>query len=317
MSDRPPRTRRGLFWAAVLTAVAVTVTGAVLAWTGLRNSAGVEGAIRSYFSALQDADAARALAFGTVPDGPRLLLTDQVLTAQQEAAPIHNVTILSVVKKGSTATASVRYTLDYPGAPQVAVDTIGLHKKGNDWRLDRAAVPTTLSLAGAAQRAGIVGAVLPKGRVLIFPGAVPITFDTPYLALDPQSSRVGFASGAVEVGVAVSVQGRKVLVKLVTDRLKDCLTHPAAASTCPLPTPMTVPGSVKGSLTGDVNRALHTTVTADPSGQIAVSGTVAFNGTYRTLDFSDQPVTRTGKDTLPLTSRAFAVKPLVVDWTAS
>lgn len=316
MPARPFRYRRGLFWAAALVAVALAVTGGVLAWTGWRNSAGVEGAIHGYFSALQDGDASRALAFGTVPDGPRTLLTGEVLTAQQRIAPIRNVTVLSVTRDGSRAIASVRYTLDYPGAPQVTVDTVGLHRSGSDWRLDEVAVPGTLTLAGAGQRAEIVGAAVPKGQVLMFPGAVPITFDTPYLALDPQSSRVGFtARPGAEVGVAVSVAGRTALVKLVTGELKDCLAKPAAASTCPLPTPMTVPGSLKGSLTGDVDKALRATVTDDPRGMIAVSGTVAFTGSYRTLDFSNQPVARSGKDTLPLTARAYAVKPLVVAWT--
>jgi hypothetical protein len=308
--------RQGLHLTASLIAVVLLVVGVVVAWTGWRNSTAAEGAIKSYFAALQDGDAARALALGDLPDGPRTLLTDEVLAAQRHAAPIQAVSILSIAEQGGTATASVRYTLAYPGAPQVNVDTVRLRRSGSDWRLAQAAVLTTLNLRQATGRATLAGHALPKGRTLLFPGAVPITFDTPYLALDPQASKVGLSTrGGVDVGVTVSAKGRTALASLLTKDIKTCLATPTAASACPLPTGVTVPGSVHGTLTGQVADALRLSVGTDPAGLIQIGGEVAFSGSYQVLDFDNLPVAKKTPATIPLAASAYAVEPLVVQWS--
>ncbi len=307
--------RRGLYWAGVLVAVALLAVGVLVAVLGYARTAGPDGAVRGYFAALARSDAPAALAFGDVPPGPHTLLTTTVLRDQQRIAPLRQFKIASTDRQGSTAIVAVTYTLAFPGQP-VPVDVeVGVHQAGGDWRLNRVAVPTTLEVSEAVQRESIVGANIPAGQTLLFPGALPIRFDTPYLQLAPLSDSVSFAAlEATPVVVTPTPAARTAMARAIRAKLVACLAAPSPDVTCPLPDERCVPGSVRGSVTGGVVTSGVEVVPGDPVGALNYRSTVAVTGTYRRLNFHNRAVLSRGPIMLAVHAAAYAMAPLQVRW---
>jgi len=305
-----------VFWAATLVSVVLAAVGGVLIWSGLQNSSGPDAVVASYFDALRRADAPAALSYGDIPSGPHELLTSTVLAEQQRIAPIRHVGVVSVERHGDHATVNVRYELAYPDGLLQQMAAVPVHRAGGTWRLDDVATSTTLSLPQAADRARLLGARVPTTRTALFPGAVPIRFDTAYLALDPQRSSVRLASQpTLAVGVEVTAAAERAIAGELTKSVQACLARPSAGSACPLPDSRAVPGTVTGELTGAVAREATYRVSADPVGRIVVGGRVGFTGSYSALDFSNLPAKRTGEFSLPLTCSVYAVAPVRILWS--
>lgn len=308
------RARPGLYWAAVLVALVALVAGGVVAYLGYSATSGPGGTVRGYYAALQRGDAATALAFGKLPRGPHALLTDRVLRAQQQRAPLSHLEILSTNRAGAAATVTVDYDLGFATGVQHVIDQVPLRRVGDRWRLSAVAVAVTIELSRAGDRATIAGGRVPSGRTLLFPGAVPVRLDTPYLSA--AGGAVSFTSGGrVDVGVVVSQVGRSAVVRAVREGLTACL-RAGAAGRCPLPSDRYVPGSLRGSLSGSLADAVSLTVAPDPAGVIEVSGTIGFEGSYRKLDFDNVASGHTGTIQLPLSARTYAVTPLRLRWAA-
>lgn len=311
---RSARARPGLYWAAVLVALIALVAGGVVAYLGYSATSGPAGTVRGYYAALQRGDAATALAFGDLPRGPHALLTDRVLNEQRQRAPLSHLQILATNPSGVSATVTVAYDLGFATGVEHVIDQVPVRRVGDRWRLSAVAVPVTIELGRAGDRARIAGAAVPAGRTLLFPGAVPVRFDTPYLS--PTGGEVSFTSGErVDVGVVVSPVGRTAVLRAVHAGLTACL-RTGAAGRCPLPSDRYVPGSLHGSLSGSLTDAVSLTVAADPAGVIDVSGTIGFRGSYRTLDFDNVASGHSGTIRLPLSALAYAVTPVQVHWTA-
>jgi hypothetical protein len=305
--------RRGLYWLGVLLGVAALAGGAVIAALGIAATPGPDTIVRGYFQALADGDAHVALAYGTVPRGPHLLLTDDVLRDQQRIAPIRDVSVTSSRVRGERATVEVKYVLRFPHTDVPVSDRIQLHKTSGDWRLNRVAVATDLALAGGGQRLSVIGAQVPTGRMLLFPGALPIRTDTPYLQLDPFRDNITFdALSSTLVEVEVSDVGRDEMLSAVRARLRACLAGRAAPS-CPLPTERFVPGSVHGSLTGDL-RATIVSLGNDPVGTIRFSGSAEVHGSWTRLNFRNRRVHGHGTVQVQLHAIAYATQPLDMHW---
>jgi hypothetical protein len=308
--------RRAFFWAGVVLGVLLLVGGTAVAVTQYRRTGGPDGVVRGYFAALARADAPRALAFGDVPDGPHTLLTSTVLRAQHDIAPLRDVHVGPVRRTGATATVAVRYTLGYPGNPQTVRSNVRVHQRDGDWRLDAVAVATQLEIDRALQRVTIVGAGIPQGDTLLFPGPVPITFDTPYLQLAAGPDQVGFGTeGTVRVLVDVSPAGRQAAFRAARAALLACL-HGIQDVRCPVPDARYVPGSLRGRVVGPL-RASDFTVTVEDTGPgvLTASGKVLVQATYRRLGFTNRPVAGRGRVSLPFKVRGFAVPPLTMTWT--
>ncbi|WAX59254.1 hypothetical protein M6B22_10935 [Jatrophihabitans cynanchi] len=312
------RRHRGAFWAAVLLSVLALGGGTAVAYQAYRSTAGPDGAVRGYLAALADSDAPAALAFGDLPAGPHTLLTDAVLREQQRIAPIRRVQVVSVDQAGNQAQVAVRYRLEFATGVQIVNDTVAVHRRGHAWRLDRTAVATDLHLAQAADRATVLGAAVPDGTVLAFPGAVPIRFDTPYLQLVPQSASVSFARPNAGQGrVEVSEAGRKAVGAALEKALRGCLAAGKAADpVCPLPSDRFVPGSLSGRITGSAAGSMNLDVEDAAAGAIEITGSVPFTGSYRELTFDNLDVHKQGTLQLPLASAAYPVSPIVIRWKA-
>ena len=303
---------RGLFRAAIGVAVAAVVGGSVLAFLGTRTSSGPDGVVRGYFAALVRADAPAALAYGGLPLGSRRLLTTPVLRTQQRLAPIRDVAVGPMERRGDVARVGYSYRLGFPGAEQRVRGRLVLRRHASSWRLARVAVPVRLRLDQAAGRATLAGVRIPDGTALLFPGAVPLRFDTPYLRLGRGTDDVVLGTaGTVELNVRVSRAGRRAVMHALTARLQHCVdAHAAADPTCPVASRQDVPGSLRGTVRGPVLRAVHLTVTDARAGVIAVFGHVEVSGRYRRLAFDDVARERRGTVRVPVRASAYAVRPL-------
>jgi hypothetical protein len=317
MPQEDERVHRGLFWSAVLFAVLAVVGGAIVAIRGYGGDSGPDGVVRGYFGALADGDAPAALSYGDLPAGPHTLLTSKVLREQQRIAPISDVQVVAVNRAGARASVSVRYRLGFHGDPQNVTDILTVVRRGDSWQLARTAVATELHLSGALPRARIVGAGIPAGSTLLFPGAVPVSFDSPYLQADPASAHVGFDAGSrTEVAVRVSPEGRAAVIKAIERMLRECLAGAAAGKAdprCPLPSPRYVPGSISGTVDGSVADTVQ--VDVQGAGLLVVSGTARVSGSYQELDFNNIAHDKKGSVELNLSATGYAVKELRLQWT--
>jgi hypothetical protein len=308
--------RRVGYWAAVVGAVALFGGGLAVAYLGYAQTSGPDGAVRGYYAALQRSDAPDALAFGTVPAGPHVLLTSTVLAEQQRIAPIRGFSIVSTARHGNRATVRVRYALAFPRHPQRQQDDVRVRRTGDTWRLVRTALATKLYLPAALERASIVGAGIPEGTVLMFPGAVPISYDSPYLGLDPATATVSFASRSrTDVTTRVSAEGKAAVNRTIRHLLTKCLSAgPRTGASCPQPNPRYVPGSLHGRLAGAVGKKLIIDLEASDIGRLDVSGQVRLRGHYRRLTFTNQPRTESGRIKLGIQAFGYAVRPLRLSW---
>lgn len=299
-------------WVGVLLAAGLIAAGTTAARRGVAAADGPATVVRAYFTALARADAPAALAAGTVPAGQHDLLTSTVLAEQQRLAPTRLVRATTVAQHARTAQVRVTYEVD-AGVLQRVTESVGLTRAGGRWRLDRVAAATQLRLDRAGQRATILGGALPRGRVLLFPGAVPVRFDSLDLELDPAHSTVPFTADPTTVlSTLPSAAGRSSAVAGVTALLERCLAGHGDA-TCPAPPARTVPGSVRGTIT---DSALSVTMTNSPAGELAVSGTVTVRGSWRQLTYANLAVQRRGTTTLGVHAIAYAVSPLAFRWVA-
>jgi len=238
--------------------------------------------VLQYFQALQNGDAAAALGFGTVPAGSHDLLTPTVLAAQNAIAPIDGVAVKDVLPSGDSAVVDVTYTV----GRQAEQDSVSVARHGHGWRLDDSAIPVHLNPTGGSALASFAGDQVPGGDYLMFPGAVPVTYDTPDLELVPYASVVRFVgNGSVDVEAAVTAVGMTAVVPALRGALAQCLAGRSDAQPlCPVPDDdQDVPGSLRGTVTGvDPGKLDVTVVSAD--GRIDIAGTVSVKATYQELD---------------------------------
>lgn len=309
---RPPRHHRGLFWVAVLAALAALAAGALITATAYVDETEPETAAIAYFNALGRGDAPGALGLGDLPAGSRSYLTSEVLDASLSIAKISEVRVLSVVRHGRTATV----TLEYQLGPQQVSDAVSLVRHGRGWRLTRTAVPVRLKVIAGVDRMTIAGAPVPNTAVLFFPGALPLALDTPNLSvgappvvhldgpplppIQPDVSRVG--KQRVEAAVRAAVQA------CVSGRASRSCPRPASAQS------PVVPGSVRGRVTGD---NLTVSIAPGPAGLLQVNGNVIVKGSYQHLNFSNQPVPGTGNVELTISAQCYATDPGKIAWATT
>ena len=311
----PPR-HRGLFWSAIVLALAALVGGSTFAYVTYAATSGPDGAVKGYFAALARGDAPAALGFGDLPSGPTELLTSSVLRAQRTLAPIRHVEVISTDETGDAATVSVRYELGFSEGAQQVDEEVPVIRRHGSWRLARTAASTQLRLQQAGDRATILGGRVPDGELLIFPGAVPVRFDSPYLRLAAATSSVELAARSqTQLTVQLTQAGRDAVRASVRAALRACLSGSATADPrCPLPASRAVPGTLRATVSAAAVSRAVIELGQSSSGVVAISGTVKLVGRYAALDFENQPVARRGTVSLPLTATTHATDPITIDW---
>ena len=286
------------------------------AYDGYRNGSGADGAVRGYLHALADGDAPAALSYGTIPSGGQSFLTSEVLAQQLKLAPIHGITIGTDVAVGDATKVSFSYDLAFSRGSQHVSDTVLVRKVGDRWRLARVAVPVVISVLAAQDRSTLAGAAIPTTPTLLFPGAVPVVFDSPYLRLALASDQVFLSHNSdLVLTVELAPTARTAVLAKLTTMLAEC-GHGGtgtALARCPVPSPEFVPGSMSGTLAVQ-SSSLAMEIDSSAIGTISITGNATFNGAYKQLDFNDVAHARRGKLSVPFEAEAFAVAPLAVSF---
>ena len=294
--------RRGGYWTAVAASTAALIAGIVVAVGGGPAPTGPDDVVRAYFAAVSRADAPAALALADRPGGPSDFLTSEVLALQQHIAPLQDVEIAGVDGTGRTRTVRYSYRLAFPDGARTVTGGVDVVPAGDTWRLSAASVPVHLDLSAAAGRATLAGAAVPDEPVALFPGAVPVRFDTPELAVEHAAVAFG-ASPDLTLTVTISRTGRASLNAAVAAQLRTCFATTPAPAQCPLPDdPRVVPGSLHGTIDTSGIDDLTYAVELFASGPIRVAGTLPFNGTYDRLDTNN--IARTHRGVLSVQVRA-------------
>lgn len=307
--------RRWLSLAGGLLGAALLAGGVVVAAVGAATADGPATVVRDYFAALARGDAAQALAYGTVPAGPRKLLTSTVLAEQLRIAPLGDVAVESTERRGDRATVTVQYSMAFADGPVVTSTPVPLHRTDGEWWLDRSAVGATVVPSTAQDRLAILGAPVPSRRMLLFPGALPVAADTPYLELVPTLDYVSFDTPAtVDLAVRVSAAGEAAARTAVRTELQACLDGSARELTCPVPTDRYVPGTIRGSLNGPLGGFVDLDQ-HDRSGVLDYAGTPTITGSWQRLDFHNMPVHERAQVQLDVRASGYAVPPLKMRWT--
>jgi hypothetical protein len=288
---------RGLAWLAAVIALFVLVGGGYLAISSYLSSAEPGDVAVAYFNSLARGDAARALSYGPVPVGDRRYLSAEVLKAQLAAGAISAPQVISIAKTPghpNSSTVNLSYRLTSPGGDDRTVtDVIPMIRQDRHWWLAASAVTTRVGLKQATQRATFAGTAVPDQPVLLFPGALPIRFDTPNLELSDAGSTVTFnASDNSRVDVEASPAGISAARSSVGTALAACLAASSTDVFCPTPgngssAVRAVPGSLRGTLAPKATDGLTVTVPNDPHGLFVVAGTVTVNGKYLALNYTN------------------------------
>ena len=316
----PPRRHRALFWAAIVVALAGLGGGAALAFTAYAEETSAEQVVMEYLTALADGDAAAALAYGDIPEGDRDLLTEEVLAVQLAIAPIRNFSVDVPAVSGDVASAEINYELGFEAGPVTIDDTLQLVRDGRTWRIAEVAVPVTMRVTNGASRATLAGAQVPAGTQLVFPGALPISFDTENLGLAEESRVVRFAEeGDLEESAELSAAGEAAVSEALDAAFQACLDGTAAAPTlCPLPEDArAVPGSLAGTVTEPASEVVLIETAPGNDGLVRIFGEVTVTGDYQQLDFNNQRVVKTGAHVIELRAACYVTSPEMIIWRTS
>lgn len=295
---------------AVAVAAILFVGGAVFAVVDYESEAGPAHVVASYFHAVADGDAEAALGYGDVPAGDRSYLTADVLRAQLANGSIHAIQ--------TSRAAGGRVDVSYQLGGRTIDDVVGVVKRDGRWRLAASAVRTSVSLADAEQRAEFAGAAVPTDQPLLFPGALPIRFDTPSLELAPGAVVAFSGSTTTSLPVAVSAAGQNAVEAATKAALTACVASATPAALCPVPVATgirAVPASLHGTIVG--TPTIRATVAPEATGKLSISGSMTVDGTYQTLDYQNQPSVKTGSVTVTFTAWDYATDPTKIVWSTT
>jgi len=308
----PVRRRRVALWVTAGALVVVVGAGTAVAVTSYFATPGPAQVVRSYFAALARDDARTALSYGPVPAGDRSYLTADVLRDQLDVGGISAVRAARV----SAGEVAVHYEI---GGRAVDDRVPVIHEHGR-WRLRASAINNAVSLAAAGDRATFAGTALPDGSVLMFPGALPIRFDTAVLSVLPTAGIARFTPTADPAALAVQVSesGQQTVAHAVTSALTACVTSADPSPLCPVPAGAhvrAVPASLHGSLTQAPT--VTTTVAPQPDGRLLITGSAAVDGSYQSLDYDNLPSEKRGQFDVVFSAYAYATAPGDFVWAPS
>lgn len=313
---RPSLLRRLLFWGTLVLALGALGTGVAVAYEGYRGTTTPTGVVRAFFTALERDDARAALGYSVLPDGDRRLLTDDTLSRQQADAPISDVRVGPARTQAGRGTVAVSYRLDAPAGVRRIQDVVPVTRTGAGWRVARPAASVSGGENDGGQYARLAGYAVGQRPVLVFPGALPVSYVTPYLALDPDSSVARLKDQAgLTLNTVPSPAGRSALTSGLISLTGRCLTAATPDPLCPVLSEVMVPGSLRGGTVGsDVD---NLQLSFDANGAVHVSGSVHLTNTsYRELNPDNQPVLHRGDIDVVVYAAGYPLAPLHLQWEA-
>ncbi|WP_440709171.1 hypothetical protein [Herbiconiux sp. YIM B11900] len=239
--------------------VVIALVANSIAATNAANARKPSDTVVSYLTALSEGDAETALGLlGTAPDDDTLL-TDEVLAASNELAPITDIEVVQQVGDEGSADVTVGYLLG--GDPVQAEYSVLDYDGDGEWQ-----VSGGTGYISTAKFDGIgltVNGVSVEGdEVEVFPGAYALATDLPNFTLAGTTTVVvtaPFESGDTgDIEPVLSDEALQQFRSLVTAAANECLASTTLAAGCGLELPATlddgtslVDGTIKRTLSAD------------------------------------------------------------------
>lgn len=252
-----PRWRRPIVIASTLVALALIVAGT--AWSVQRNAVesrdrAIRDTATNYLRAVAEGDSAAALELLAQPPATRDLLTDEVLKASAQAAPLTDIAVGGFVAGPDTATVSVTYRL---GTQDVATDLALLGDGRTSWKLAPGLAELMVTNTAGLR---VNGATIAQTVNPVFPGTYTATPSLEQISLDGGPTVTiptpGAASATLEVTPRLSDAGVNQARDAARAAFDACLTSTVSAPPgCPWQIDETgvqvTPGSVRYVLKND------------------------------------------------------------------
>jgi hypothetical protein len=153
--------------------------------------------------------------------------------------------------------------------------------------------------------------------MLIFPGIVPVTFDTAVLQTSTTAA-VGLSSDlTVTVTPRLTEIGRRSLSASLDQAVRACLSRPDATCAFAVDHRRTVPGTVHGQLRSAPSAGSPTCTLspADPVGRVTCTGSFSLTAHWTALDFENQPAEQRGHAVIQFTALVYLSHPDEVIWS--
>lgn len=288
--------------------------------------------VATYLSAIARADASTALAQLAEVPGDRSFLTDEMLRASDERAPIADISVArgrprvpDPLHLDLTAMFTVGGT---PATATFAVERTGLDRP---WRLARGTLEIVVPAAADGLAVTVNGQAVTADTVVLFPGTYELASTNPSFTLrggvvqtftDPASASPAFA----DVRAELTETGVAAFRSAVADAVHACVAATSLVAGCGLDLPATtsdgirlVDGTVHRSLPGSTQAALAhlqadgyapapLQVVADPLGEVEATADCEKDGRrYTGCTFDGLP--RLGSPVVD-----FSTSPALVRW---
>lgn len=212
--DRPVARRRDLpllvFVGVVVLVVVASFVGAKALTSGSRSpESRAAAAVQQYLEALTAGDAGKALSYAATPPADTSLLTDEVLRASQELAPLADIT---VVPGGTESRVDVTFTRGgEPGS-----DTYRVTRTDDGYKLDQVSGTVSFVTAGNDELPLLANGVeVTTSTVELFPGAYAFTTGLPNVDWGDDARatvRISLPSDVPRLAPRVTAAGKKAFV---------------------------------------------------------------------------------------------------------
>lgn len=193
-------------------------------------------AVKGYLEALQSGDVEKALAYGPVGNGSRVLLDAKPYKESLAASPISNIVVQSTDATASTIHASYRL-----GTQAVVADYKVVKNDDGNWRLSTSTTTVRLEAKRGANvpllaNGTAVGQVV---ELELLPGTYTFTTGLPYLQYQTSTkitvNDLAYNKTIAELPLDVTAEGKDALSRAVLSSLTSCLTVQVLAPTnCPI-----------------------------------------------------------------------------------
>lgn len=255
-AEETPPGPKPLVWIASAALVVALIAG--IAWFAVTTSrqnreASMRGTASAYLQALADADASAALDLLAERPADTGLLTDAVLAASRDAAPLSAIEVGTLGGTETSPTVEATYRL---GDQPVTV-IVQLSGAGNGWKVVDGTVDLTVPVRDGLT---VNGVALTEEVNPVFPGTYTASPVSDKVALTGEPTAVVTSPGQeparIDVTVGLSELGTQTVLGAVKGRVDECL---AATESRPVNCPFGVatdgvevtPGSVRFALTND------------------------------------------------------------------
>lgn len=187
-----------------------------------------KAAVQGYLEAIANGDSASALAFAATRPIEQSLLTDEMLAANQAAAPITDIT---TTEGTGSDHQSVQASYNLGGTP--VNTTFAVTRVNGTWLLDAVAVPLPLDLSGAeGVDLTINGTPLLNLNPAVFPGRYTVAPSSGWYRLSGGTVQVDNATtvgSAPEAKLALTTSGVSAIRKAAQAKLNSCLKKDSLA----------------------------------------------------------------------------------------